>query len=992
MKSNTLGIILIVLLYISNSSIGYGQNYIQTTNGVKIWKPSQKNYDINISNAPASEDDINYIVKYKGGVQDGMAHGQGKASFFFRDECCMRYVGMFKNGMPNGYGRVDYPNTKKSFKEYYYEGQFIDGLYDGEGLIYFLSNMRKGSMFSYKGTFKKGKLDGKAQYQNNSGFGDPTITYDGEWKDGLRSGYGKYVGELINNKKTILSTNDSYEGEWQNDIPNGKGKYVFADKYTYLGDVKMAEVTGKGTITWPNGEKYEGEVLNGNRHGQGKFFSSNGKIIYDGEWKNNVKSGMGKIYDSNNNAQDGYFLNNRLIANSRPILTRKDSIPQLNKNIYKNIRYVDVYSDHEMKKGTDCARCGKHPYNCKCESPYQRQHEYNPGFVQIANNGTAVILGDRQLYDLNEQKGYSNLGYYNYCNNTQTLGIYFDREKKTCTIYDYLNKKTHSRIKDLKWSMVGITGDGNFIIVNDGGAHCLVNPETGNTAFKVGNEYKDMFVTPDYKYIYTIKFFYESGQRATVAIYDFTTGEILDNMQFEVPYEDHYNMYYIDETKVYITVLGGFDVSNGKLKQIQLTAPEKDQYSKFTYNVWINKNNTQNIRITNLVDDQHTYELSPFTDIKRGYRDTITTYLNKKIVDIHHSEHSFNFNNEYLNTIYKNGEENPNIGKITVDTMMFLGYSKSLNGDYRNFCRIINLKNMDKPNLNTYYKDIAPWHTQKFNDYMLKVKGIDDMLYASYYKFKNAITYESFFYVAPNNSRNIIDWANSGSADEMKQYEKYNIFVGGTVHNNSDTTYNVNVDVEIFTRTTATAFWVFSDTDKNSTKLANKLIVPPGMSVPFLVCLENLRSGYYLKSSGTGSSTIIDDPSNAIYISEYKGVISPQTIENQKKLIDDFIANKNLSNNKSFSICPGQSELNVYFISKNDYMDLDFTIIDNQGTIDKLKSTKTYRGNKCQFCVYPEKKYVISILEKKYYPVLKDGVNQMFINENGDVTYEYNKW
>ena len=43
---------------------------------------------------------------------------------------------------------------------------------------------------------------------------------------------------------------------------------------------------GRGTMTWPDGAKYEGEWKIGYACGSGAFFHADGDI-YDGQWNNN---------------------------------------------------------------------------------------------------------------------------------------------------------------------------------------------------------------------------------------------------------------------------------------------------------------------------------------------------------------------------------------------------------------------------------------------------------------------------------------------------------------------------------------------------------------------------------------------------------------------------------------------------------------------------------------------------------------------------------
>ena len=53
---------------------------------------------------------------------------------------------------------------------------------------------------------------------------------------------------------------------------SGKGEIRLADGFTYRGDFKKNSLEGHGVIIFPDGAEYEGQVVDGYRHGQGIHF------------------------------------------------------------------------------------------------------------------------------------------------------------------------------------------------------------------------------------------------------------------------------------------------------------------------------------------------------------------------------------------------------------------------------------------------------------------------------------------------------------------------------------------------------------------------------------------------------------------------------------------------------------------------------------------------------------------------------------------------
>ena len=105
----------------------------------------------------------------------------------------------------------------------------------------------------------------KEKYLNND-------KYEGEFKNGLKEGYGKY----FNYEKEIY-----YIGQWKNDKKNGKGilyrlNSLKKREIIYEGEFLDDKKEGKGKILYKNRDYYIDSFVNDIRHEEGKYIS---KII-----------------------------------------------------------------------------------------------------------------------------------------------------------------------------------------------------------------------------------------------------------------------------------------------------------------------------------------------------------------------------------------------------------------------------------------------------------------------------------------------------------------------------------------------------------------------------------------------------------------------------------------------------------------------------------------------------------------------------------------
>lgn len=100
-------------------------------------------------------------------------------------------------------------------------------------------------------------------------------------------------GQVKEGRGTFTWSNGAkYEGEWQSDKENGRGKKIWMDGATFDGEWEDGKFSGKGVHTWASGSRYQGCWRKHKRNGFGRNVWPQ-KDIYEGEWLEDQKSGMG---------------------------------------------------------------------------------------------------------------------------------------------------------------------------------------------------------------------------------------------------------------------------------------------------------------------------------------------------------------------------------------------------------------------------------------------------------------------------------------------------------------------------------------------------------------------------------------------------------------------------------------------------------------------------------------------------------------------------
>ena len=255
--------------------------------------------------------------EYKGGWKDGSWHGDGvlKTNTF-------NYIGCWENNLPEGYGEIFFSDSS------FYKGNWSDGKRDDWGECLFANNdayygewindlpngegvyrFHDGSF--YDGDWRNGLQDGLGKFVTQN-FG-----YEGEWSEGWANGVGRftysngdvYDGQVVENERYGQGTyyyenGNVYDGEFVDDTFNGLGVFYFSDGSWYEGEFKNGKICGDGTynfedeggivsitavwdgsnsfpnkasIVFPNGDMYEGKIIDGKPTDDGIWFTADGK-------------------------------------------------------------------------------------------------------------------------------------------------------------------------------------------------------------------------------------------------------------------------------------------------------------------------------------------------------------------------------------------------------------------------------------------------------------------------------------------------------------------------------------------------------------------------------------------------------------------------------------------------------------------------------------------------------------------------------------------
>lgn len=294
--------------------------------------------------------------RYEGDLIDGKRSGNGEMRFF-RGKW-LSYIGNWKNDAKHGKGVLNYADG------WTYDGNFEDDCRHDLGKLYRCSPSRKITsdssfhMRSFADSF--GDIGSsilerlEEQWQKESwkknddlfgrGFGIYSF-YKGMWNnDSKETGLGvsgcleRFVHFFDwDRKRYELTLGWLYEGEFLNGSRHGKGSYISHNgvkSFHYTGDWVMNKEHGDGKCAYDDGSSYEGEWQNGKKCGHGVGRNRFGDV-YEGGWDNDRYHGEGILTnETKGERKAGEWHNGELFYGTMSSSTTKVNLqPKLNEHV-----------------------------------------------------------------------------------------------------------------------------------------------------------------------------------------------------------------------------------------------------------------------------------------------------------------------------------------------------------------------------------------------------------------------------------------------------------------------------------------------------------------------------------------------------------------------------------------------------------------------------------------------------------------------------------
>ncbi len=119
--------------------------------------------------------------------------------------------------------------------------------------------------------------------------------------------------------ETVVAVQQPREGNSNNAQDNGfrNGTLRWPNGQVYTGDILDNNAHGRGTMIYGTGEKYNGQFRNGHREGYGVLEFNEGSR-YEGNFHNDKREGYGKFTFKTGEIQEGYWKDEDFVGKEKP--------------------------------------------------------------------------------------------------------------------------------------------------------------------------------------------------------------------------------------------------------------------------------------------------------------------------------------------------------------------------------------------------------------------------------------------------------------------------------------------------------------------------------------------------------------------------------------------------------------------------------------------------------------------------------------------------
>lgn len=136
---------------------------------------------------------------------------------------------------------------------------------------------------------------------------------------------GGMRGTSYHGKGEYVSKSFKYEGEFVEGLKHGPGVYVWENGDRYEGTFAKDRADGRGKYQFANGDSYEGEVHSGVIVGRGTYTAKNGDV-FEGSFANGKPHGVGVYRFASGDRYEGEMVEGRLQGRGRYVNKAGDRI------------------------------------------------------------------------------------------------------------------------------------------------------------------------------------------------------------------------------------------------------------------------------------------------------------------------------------------------------------------------------------------------------------------------------------------------------------------------------------------------------------------------------------------------------------------------------------------------------------------------------------------------------------------------------------------